>query len=255
MDKMNLLPSLTPSLYKTKEDLDYYERLKTTFENSCLSTIDKLANFALYVPRQALTRCISKYELFKKTLNVNGSIIECGVYMGGGLMTFAQLSAILEPINYTRKVIGFDNFKGIEKLSSKDKSTSLSKVGKLNPTSRSYAELKNAIALFDQNRHIKHIPKVELIVGDIVKTVPKYLKEHPELIVSLLYLDCPLYEPTKVALSQFLPRIPKGGVIAFDELNAKDWPGETSALLEEIDLSDVSIQRFSFDTYISYIVR
>ena len=43
----------------------------------------------------------------KQVLDVNGSIVECGVLHGGGLLTFAKLSAIFEPVNHTRRIIGF----------------------------------------------------------------------------------------------------------------------------------------------------
>ena len=49
--------------------------------------------------------------------------------------------------------------------------------------------------------------------------------------MSLLFLDFDLYEPTKAALEQFVPRMPRGAVLAFDELDNPIWPGETKALL------------------------
>ena len=36
-----------------------------------------------------------------------------------------------------------------------------------------------------------------------------------------------------IALKNFISRMPKGAIIAFDELNNKNWPGETVALLGE----------------------
>lgn len=54
------------------------------------------------------------------------------------------------------------------------------------------------------------------------------------MLVSLLYLDLDIYEPTKVALKEFLPRMSKGSIIAFDELNYRSFPGETIAMLEEL---------------------
>ena len=65
-----------------------------------------------------------------------------------------------------------------------------------------------------------------------MKTLPQYIKSHPELIVALLYLDCDLYQPTKIALKHFLPIMPKGAIVAFDELNAREFPGETVAFKE-----------------------
>ena len=47
--------------------------------------------------------------------------------------------------------------------------------------------------------------------------------------------------------------MPKGAIIAFDELNNKNWPGETVALLESIDINNFEIKRFNFEPNISYL--
>ncbi len=41
-------------------------------------------NFAKYVSRQELSRFLFRHDLYKKILNTKGSIIECGVFTGGG---------------------------------------------------------------------------------------------------------------------------------------------------------------------------
>ena len=74
------------------------------------------------------------------------------------------------------------------------------------------------------------------------------------MVVSLLFLDFDLYEPTKIALENFLPRMSKGSVIAFDELDNPIWPGETSALLDTIGISKLRIERLDFDPYIGFAV-
>lgn len=73
--------------------------------------------------------------------------------------------------------------------------------------------------------------------------------------MSLLYLDFDVCEPTKTALKYFIPRMPKGSIIAFDELNSPHWPGETIAVLEELSLKDYKIERFPFNSYASYTVQ
>ncbi len=70
----------------------------------------------------------------------------------------------------------------------------------------------------------------------------------------MLYLDVDLYEPTKAALEAFLPRMPKGAVVVFDELNAAMFPGETAAVQEVLGLSSSAIRRFPFDSYVSFCV-
>ena len=57
----------------------------------------------------------------------------------------------------------------------------------------------------------------------------QFVQQNSQLLISLLFLDFDLYEPTKVALEQMVPRMPKGAVLAFDELDNPIWPGETQA--------------------------
>lgn len=238
----------------TKKELDYLKQLDVYYKNSIGTNVEKLANFTKYVPRQNLTYFLAKYEIFKKILNIQGSIIECGVLFGGGLMTFAQLSAIFEPINHQRKIIGFDTFSGFKKMSQKDKGSTSEFAKQGGYAVDSLEDLKKCIKLFDSNRSLNHISKVELIKGDAVQTIPKYIQDNPHIVVSLLYLDMDVYEPTKKALENFVPRMPKGSVIVFDELNSKDWVGETMAVLDTIGIRNLKIERFPFNTYMSYAV-
>lgn len=168
-------------------------------------------------------------------------------------MTFAQLSAIYEPYNHNRKIIAFDTFEGFPNISSKDENTEIIyKKHDLSMTNNIYDEILKSIELFDKNRPLNHIPKIELVKGDATKTIPTYLENNKHLLISLLYLDFDLYEPTKIALTYFIERMPKGAVIAFDELNTRNFPGETIALLEILGIKSLSLRKTNFDAYISY---
>src|ERR1035441_761008 len=68
----------------------------------------KLENFTKYVRRQHLKRFLAMYEIFKLAMPVKGSIVECGVFRGFGLMGWAKLSAMLEPENLTRRIYGVE---------------------------------------------------------------------------------------------------------------------------------------------------
>ena len=112
--------------------------------------------------------------------------------------------------------------------------------------------VREATRIFDINRAISHIDKVKLVRGNIIHTANKFIEDNPQLKVALLYLDFDLYEPTKKALEVFVPKMPKGAIIAFDELNAEIFPGETKAVDEVLGLNNLRIQRFPFDSYVSY---
>lgn len=212
----------------------------------------KLENFPKYVRRQNLTRFLALYEIFKRVLNIKGSIVECGVNHGFGVMTWVKLSAILEPVNLTRRIYGFDTFSGFPGISDRDRSAASAhvKVGDL--YADSCVELLELSAIHDSTRFIGHVPKLELIKGDATQTIPEFVQSHPHVFLSLLYLDFDLYEPTKVALEHFLPRMSKGAIVAFDELDNPLWPGETGAMLEVLDRYKLRIERLQFDPYIGF---
>jgi Macrocin-O-methyltransferase (TylF) len=242
-------------LNQSKNDLDQFSAMEALFQSETDSLVNRLDAFPKYASRQSIAKFLTKYEIFRKILHVNGSIVEGGVLHGGGTLGWAKLSSILEPTNHTRKIIGFDTFGGFPSVDEKDligNDGTLTKVGELKGSGRDSVD--EAVRVYDLNRPLSHIPKVELVQGDIAKTVPTYLEENPHLVVSLLYLDVDLYEPTKVLLETFLPRMPKGAIVVFDELNAKMFPGETVAVDEVMGLRDINIQRFPFDSYVSYAV-
>jgi len=212
----------------------------------------RLENFPKYVRRQHLKRFLAMYEVFKLALPVKGSVIECGVFKGFGVMAWAKLSAMLEPENFTRRIYAFDTFAGFPSVSDKDASpVAAPHEGAL--YADSYEELQALIAEYDCDRFLGHIDKVHLIKGDVVETVPRFLEAHPHLVVSLLFLDLDLYEPTRVALRHFLPRMPRGAVLAFDQLDNPMWPGETLALLEEIGIR-IHLRRLEWDPYMAFAV-
>ena len=240
---------------QSANDLKQFSEMGDYFVKSPGTVTDKIDAFPKFATRQALAKFLARVEIFKMMMQVNGSVIECGVLHGSGLLTWAKLSSIFEPTNHVRKVVGFDTFKGFPSIHKKDSvggNSSHLKVGGL--TGSTLDDVQEAVRLFDLNRPLSHIPKVELVKGDLCKTGPQYLKDNPHLVVSLLYLDVDLYEPTKAALEIFVPRMPRGAVIVFDELNAKMLPGETQAVQDTIGIRNLRIQRFPFDSYISYAI-
>lgn len=237
---------------RSARELGYLARLEQLLNESGFSATERMMNFPLYTPRQDLARFLCKVEVFKRVLDVQGSIIECGVLFGGGLLGWGQLSAIYEPSNHQRRVIGFDTFSGFPPLADADHASESAEAQLEGLKIDSHDEIMRCVELFDQNRSIGHVPKIELVRGDAIETIPRYAAANPQLIVSLLYLDFDVYEPTKVALEQFLPRMPKGAVVAFDEVNLKDWPGETIALRELLDVSSLRLERFPYGSTISF---
>ncbi len=236
-----------------KKNEEFRSELANYYKNSIGSDDVKISQFPKYVSEIDLQTFLFKIEVFKKIIHTHGSILELGVLFGGGLMSWARLSSILEPSNYSRKIIGFDTFTGFPNVSKKDEihrsikqkyDMSAPKKGEF--FANAFDDILKAIELYNKDRYFGSSPKVELVRGNVTKTIPKYIKENPHLVVSLLNLDLDLYEPTKAALQYLVERMPKGAIICFDELNHPNYPGETIALLEELGINKIRLQRFEF---------
>jgi hypothetical protein len=239
---------------QTERDREFAKSMEAYFAHGLGTNMDKLRNFTKYVPRQNLAHFLAKNALFGQIAGIHGHIIECGVHLGGGLMSWAQFSAIYEPVNHVRRVVGFDTFTGFASLDSKDSGDNLEYAVQGGLATHAQDDVEECIRLYDLNRFLGHIQHVELVVGDAVLTIPKYVHDNPHLVVAMLYLDFDLYEATKAAIESFLPRMPKGAILAFDELNQSAWPGETLAVLETVGLRNLKIQRFPFTPQLSYAV-
>jgi Macrocin-O-methyltransferase (TylF) len=242
---------MTPSLPEVGEDAA--KRLAHLFRDSPDSVSRKLRAFPKYVPREAVGRFLALYELFRRIRRVKGSIVECGVYRGFSLLTWAKVASVLEPENVTRRIYGFDSFAGFPAVTDKDRAaTAAPAVGDM--AAAAQAELAALIAAYDADRPLGQIAKVELVPGEMTRTIPEFLARHPHLVVSLLFIDCDLYEPTRAALTHFVPRMPRGAVLAFDELDRPAWPGETLAVLETIGLRGLRLRRLDWEPHLSYAV-
>ncbi len=239
--------------FRTEAEQEIGKKNANIFQESPDSVETKLENFPKYVRRQHLKRFLALYEIFKLVLPVKGSVVECGVFRGFGVMAWAKLSAMLEPENLTRRIYGFDTFAGFPDTSENDDNPiATPETGSL--CADSHDELQELIVQYDRDRFLGHIDKVHLIKGDVQQTIPDFVAKHPHLMVSLLFLDMDLYEPTKVAIEEFVPRMPKGSVIAFDELDNPMWPGETKGLLDTLGIGRLRLQRLAWDPYIGYAV-
>ena len=73
--------------------------------------------------------------------------------------------------------------------------------------------------------------RVEIVIGDITQTLPKYLADNPGFRISLLHCDLDAYAPTRVTLESAWPRLVAGGLAVFDDYGIPWW-GEADAVDE-----------------------
>ncbi len=193
--------------------------------------------------RQTLSRILYYDKLYKKIIKVPGVICEFGVQWGGTLAQLIALRGLYEPYNHKRYIYGFDTFEGFVNTSKKFDGKELSD-GDYSVYSGYEKELEKILNIHESNSPISHIKKFKLIKGDASKTSRTWAKENPHTIVSMAIFDMDIYKPTKDALEIIIPKLTKGSLLVFDQLNHPDFPGEAKALTEILSLNDLKLEQF-----------
>jgi len=176
---------------------------------------------------------------------VPGSVVECGVFKGNSLIRFLTYRSLLEN-NFSREIFGFDIF---------GKFPNSNNINDKIFTKRWEKEANNGISKneLEENLINKKFENFSLIQGNILKTIPKFLKDIPNIKIALLHLDMDVYEPTKYALNKFIKYMCKGGIILLDDYATVF--GATKAVDEFLKKNKkLKVQKMSFYKKPSFII-
>ena len=201
-------------------------------------------NFYLISDVSRLNKVICHYEIFKKTLKVPGSIVECGVFKGISLIRFLTFRDLFFQ---QKKVIGFDAFGKFPKQEIKeDNNFAL------------YHDRKTGIGLKEKvlKKFLKkkNFKNFQLIMGNIEQTIPKFLKKNKKLKISFLHLDLDVYKPTIFALEKLYKKVSKNGIILIDDYG--QLKGATKATKNFLKKNKkLKIQRLSFNKRLYFIEK
>jgi hypothetical protein len=226
------------------------ESILDLFDNCPLSNMEKLNNLGMFLGRMQLQRILTLSDIYQRILPYHGIIVEFGTRWGYNLALLAQLRGIFEPYVRSRKLVGFDTFEGFISPGAKDGRKSLT--GDFGVTKGYDQYLARLLKTLEQQSPIAHICKFELVKGDAVKEINRYLKRNQQTLIAMAYFDMNLYQPTKECLKAIKPFLSKGSIIVFDQLNYEDHPGETIAFREVFGTS-LSVNRTPTSSSIAYV--
>lgn len=238
----------------SKDQVENRKNLIHLFRHTPLPDEHLMVNLGLYQRSSVVAKYFYLNELYEKILPFPGVIMEFGAWYGQTMVQLMALRAIHEPYNYTRKIVGFDTFTGYRSITKKDGDDELIKKGQYSVPKDYLTYLSHLLDYHEKENPMAHIKKYELVKGDASITIKKYLKKNPQTIIALAYFDMQLYKPTKTCLTTILPYLIKGSVIAMDEINAAEFPGETIALKEVLGLGKYPIYRSKFLPDRSYLI-
>jgi len=202
-------------------------------------------NFYKLAPFSRFEKFIAQLELFKKSIKVQGDIIEFGVYKGNSLI---RLMSFNEIYNKTKKkVFAFDVFNkfplGANKKDEKQRKNFIKDAG------------ENSISIINLNNILrkKKFKNYRLIKGNVFKTLPRFLKKNRNLKISFINLDLDLYEPSLYVLEMFYPKLKKNGIIMLD--NYGDFFGETKAVKEFCKRTNIKVKRLILSKKVLFYIQ
>jgi len=171
-----------------------------------------------YLDRREFRYILWINAVYQKIRNVPGHIVELGVARGRNSILFANFIE-MHGEQYLRKYYGFDTFGGYtdEDL---QRDTHLS---------RSHWADLSGDWVRERIKRAGYARTCTLVEGDLMQTLPDFLKQNPKFKAALVYVDCNAYRPSLFAMRTLKDYVAPGGIICIDELMQG---GETEALIE-----------------------
>lgn len=177
-----------------------------------------------------------EYVLRRK---IPGDIVECGVFLGGSIMFFAEVCKRFDAPD--RMIYGLDTFTGFVRRSAKDIDFHGTAFGA--PSERPTDFFDAATA----NVSSVGWPSIRLVKGDVAETATLVPSED----ISILRLDTDTHDTTLIELDVFYPRVSDGGVVIVDDYG---WArGQRDAVDEYFASEPVCL--FRIDQYCSAFIK
>lgn len=154
--------------------------------------------------------------------NIEGDIVECGVWKGGNLILCGLM---LKNLNLDRLIWGYDTFTGMSEPTEHDYSVYDRRLASFSSVKNEWLENRTArgndwnYATRDEvaNNFSNEVGtgNLKLIDGKVEDTL--LVEDNMPEKISILRLDTDWYESTKVELEVLFPRLEKAGVLIIDD--------------------------------------
>ncbi|RQS26425.1 hypothetical protein DIE03_24065 [Burkholderia sp. Bp8992] len=177
-------------------------------------------SLGLFVRGSLLARILATFEIYQKIVPLPGAILDLGTWRGQTAVLCENFRAILEPLNFQRRIHAFDTFTGYTGFAEHDaRDRKLFSDGTYS-LSGEYADLlRKLLNLHERSNAMGHVhDKHHVWEGDCRDTLAAFDEAHPGEMVALAWFDLNVIEPTRHAFDAVMERLVPGGVVAFWQL-------------------------------------
>ncbi len=195
-------------------------------EKEFLEAYEKNKDFSM----TSIIRMYAFYNSIKYVLdnNIDGDIVECGVWKGGGIMLCADI--LLNRNEKNKKLWLYDTYEGMSKPTDKDINSGFREKAfykwKQRQTATHNTWCYSPIDEVKQNILSTDYPEenINFVKGKVEDTIPGKMPNK----ISLLHLDTDWYESTYHELKHLFPLLSKNGVLIVDDYGF--WQGSRDAI-------------------------
>lgn len=190
------------------------------------------------VPQKDFIECLSLVSKFKE---IDGCVIECGVWRGG------MIAGMAEVLGKDRQYFLFDSFEGLPDAKEIDGPGALAWQSD-KESSNYYNNCKAEIEWAQKAMLNAKATKSTFLKGWFADTVPQFRPQEP---IAILRLDADWYDSTMICLENFFPLVKEGGLIILDDYYA--WDGCSKALhdyLSKFKRSERIIKAYTSGCYL-----
>ncbi|MBS1580307.1 MAG: class I SAM-dependent methyltransferase [Bacteroidetes bacterium] len=214
------------------------EIFPSDFEDFHINIINKVRPYTM-TSNERLYGLIEAVKYIVKN-NIEGNIVECGVWKGGSIMAIAE--TLLQLGDTNRQLFLYDTFAGMtaptkEDVDQLNRDASSQLQNDINKKTESVVWAYSGLQEVKTNIQKTKYPSANFhfIEGDILQTIPANLPPK----IALLRLDTDWYESTKHEMIHLYPLLQQNGVLIIDDYGF--WKGSKKAVDEYIDANKISI--------------
>jgi len=207
------------------------------FDELAVNVWNSVKNFTMTSPERvnALVESVRYIE----QNNIDGAMVECGVWKGGSTMALAK--TLLALGNTERDIFLYDTFSGMSEPTAVDVSLNNESAINQYELHKTTKEASNwaAVTLDEVKKNVLSTgyppERIHFIKGKVENTIPNCVPKS----IALLRLDTDWYESTKHELVHMFPLISHNGVIIIDDYG--HWLGTKKAVDEYIAENNICI--------------
>lgn len=198
---------------------------------------EKVRPYTMTSPERIFSLCEAVKYIQDK--NIEGNIVECGVWKGGSMMAVAE--TLLMTRDTSRKLYLFDTFEGMPPPTENDVDiTGITAEHLLDCSDKETEESVRCRATLNVVEKVigstgYPIGNINFVKGMVEQTIPYFMPDK----IALLRLDTDWYESTKHEMEHLFPRLVKGGVLIIDDYG--HWQGARKAVDEYLGENSVKI--------------